>query len=74
MGYLAWDYGDREGWGALTPDNFQINGTSIKGRSEAVGFSIGVMTGGQTRGRRPDRMAQAYPELQAKVRRLYFKF
>ena len=32
---------------------------------EAIGFSIGLMTGGRTRGRRPDRMAEAYPELQA---------
>jgi len=40
---------------------------------EAVGFSIGLMSGGRTRGRRPDRMAEAYPELQAIVRRLYFK-
>jgi len=35
---------------------------------EAVGFSIGLMSGGRTRGRRPDRMAEAYPELQALVR------
>ena len=40
---------------------------------EAVGFSIGLMSGGRTRGRRPDRMAEAYPELQAIVRRRYFK-
>ena len=32
---------------------------------EAVGFSIGLMSGGRTRGRRPDRMAESYPELQA---------
>ena len=32
---------------------------------EAVGFSIGLMSGGRTRGRRPDRMAETYPELQA---------
>ena len=32
---------------------------------EAVGFSIGLMSGGRTRGRRPDRMAEAYPELQS---------
>jgi hypothetical protein len=32
---------------------------------EAVGFSVGLMTGSRTRGRRPDRMAEAYPELQA---------
>ena len=32
---------------------------------EAVGFSIGLMSGGRSRGRRPDRMAEAYPELQA---------
>ena len=31
---------------------------------EAVGFSIGLMSGGRTRGRQPDRMAEAYPELQ----------
>ena len=31
---------------------------------EAVGFSIGLMSGGRTRGRPPDRMAEAYPELQ----------
>ena len=31
---------------------------------EAVGFSIGLMSGSRTRGRRPDRMAEAYPELQ----------
>lgn len=32
---------------------------------EAVGFGLGLMIGGRTRGRRPDRMAEAYPELQA---------
>ena len=31
---------------------------------EAVGFSIGLMSGGRTRGRRPDHMTEAYPELQ----------
>ena len=40
---------------------------------EAVGFSIGLMSGGRTRGCRPNRMTEAYPELQAIVRRLYFK-
>jgi hypothetical protein len=29
---------------------------------EAVGFSIGLMSGDRTRGRRPDRMTEAYPE------------
>lgn len=32
---------------------------------EAVGFSIGLMSGGRTRGRRPNRMTEDYPELQA---------
>ena len=36
---------------------------------EAVGFSIGLMSGSRTRGRRPDRMADALPELQAFVHR-----
>ncbi len=31
---------------------------------EAVGFSIGLMSGGRTRGVKPNRMAEAYPELQ----------
>jgi hypothetical protein len=35
---------------------------------EEVGFSIGLMSGGRTRGRRPDRMAEAHPELQALVK------
>lgn len=35
---------------------------------EAVGFSIGLMSGNRTRGRRPGRMAEAYPELQARLK------
>jgi hypothetical protein len=31
----------------------------------AVGFLIGLMSGGRTRGVKPNRMAEAYPELQA---------
>ena len=34
---------------------------------EAVGYSIGLMTGGRTRGVKPNRMAEVYPELQAQV-------
>ena len=37
---------------------------------EAAGFSIGLMSGGRTRGRRPDRMAEAYPELQIQIKTL----
>jgi hypothetical protein len=37
---------------------------------EAVGFSIGLMSGGRTRGRRPDRMSEAYPELQAMFQKM----
>jgi hypothetical protein len=32
---------------------------------ESIGFAIGLLKGTKTRGRRPDRMAEAYPELQA---------
>jgi len=32
---------------------------------ESVGFTLGLMTGKRTPGRRPDRMAEAYPELQS---------
>lgn len=37
---------------------------------ESVGFSLGLMTGTRTPGRRPDRMAEAYPELQSLVLKL----
>jgi len=40
---------------------------------EAVGFSIGLMSGGRTRGRRPDRMAEVFPELQTLLKQR-FKF
>lgn len=32
---------------------------------EAIGFSIGLMSEGRTRGVKPNRMTDAYPELQA---------
>ena len=35
---------------------------------EAVGFSIGLMSGGRTRGVKPSRMAEAYPELKAMLK------
>ena len=31
---------------------------------ESIGFAIGLLRGTKTRGRRPERMAEAYPELQ----------
>ena len=36
---------------------------------EAVGFSMGLMSGGRTRGAKPNRMAEAYPELQALLKK-----
>ncbi len=35
---------------------------------EQVGFEIGLMTGSRTRGRKPSKMGEAYPELQVAVR------
>lgn len=32
---------------------------------ESIGFAIGLLRGSKTRGRRPDRMGEVYPELQA---------
>jgi hypothetical protein len=40
---------------------------------EAVGHKLGFMNGTRTRGRKPDRMAEAYPELQEMVRHLQIK-
>jgi hypothetical protein len=40
---------------------------------EEVGFSIGLLKGARTRGRRPDQMAGAYSELQKTVRNLQIK-
>jgi hypothetical protein len=37
---------------------------------ETVGFGLGLMEGNRTRGRRPDRIAEAYPELQALYQKL----
>jgi hypothetical protein len=37
---------------------------------EAVGFGLGLMIGGRTRGRRPDRMGEVYPELQAMFQKM----
>ena len=37
---------------------------------ETVGFGLGLMEGNRTRGRRPDRMAEVYPELQALYQKL----
>jgi hypothetical protein len=37
---------------------------------EAVGFGLGLMIGTRTRGRRPDRMTEVYPELQAVFQKL----
>lgn len=37
---------------------------------ESVGFAIGMMTGTRTPGRRPYRMAEAFPELQALFQKL----
>jgi len=39
---------------------------------ESVGFEIGLLTGTRTRGRKPEKMDQAFPELSAMVRRLRF--
>ena len=35
---------------------------------EEVGHQLGFMNGNRTRGRKPDRMAEAYPELQALIK------
>lgn len=35
---------------------------------EQVGFAIGLLTGGRTRGPKPHRLDQAYPELQGLLR------
>jgi len=37
---------------------------------ESVGFALGMFTGTRTPGRRPDQIAQAYPELQAIFQKL----
>ena len=36
---------------------------------ETIGFAIGLLKGTKTRGRRPDRMAEAHPELQAMLQK-----
>lgn len=37
---------------------------------ESIGFAIGLLKGTKTRGRRPDRMGEAFPELQAMFQKI----
>ena len=37
---------------------------------ESVGFTLNLLSGARTRGRKPNRIAEAYPELQELVRQL----
>jgi hypothetical protein len=37
---------------------------------ESIGFAIGLLKGTKTRGRRPDRMGEVYPELHALYQKL----
>jgi len=37
---------------------------------ESIGFAIGLLRGSKTRGRRPDRMDEVYPELQAMFQKM----
>ena len=37
---------------------------------ESIGFAIGLLKGTKTRGRRPDRMGEVYPELQAMFQKM----
>jgi len=39
---------------------------------ESIGFGLGMMTGTRTPGRRPNRMAEVYPELQALFQKMVF--
>lgn len=40
---------------------------------ESVGHALGFLSGPRTRGRKPDKMTKAYPELQATALRLLKK-
>ncbi len=37
---------------------------------ESIGFAIGLLKGTKTRGRRPDRMGEVYPELQVMFQKM----
>ena len=37
---------------------------------ESVGFALNMLTGTRTRGRKPNRIAEAYPELQESLRQM----
>ncbi len=56
------------GWDTIEMRQERSLGSARLAVLETVGFSIGLMSGGRTRGRRPDRMVEAYPELQAAVK------
>ena len=58
------------GWETTAMRQEQSLGSARVAVLEAIGFAIGLLKGTKTRGRRPDRMGEAYPELQAMFQKM----
>ncbi len=53
------------GWDTIAMRQERSLGSARLAVLESIGFAIGLLKGTKTRGRRPDRMGEVFPELQA---------
>jgi len=58
------------GWETTAMRQERSLGTARVAVLESIGFAIGLLKGTKTRGRRPDRMGEVYPELQAMFQKM----
>ena len=58
------------GWDTIAIRQERSLGSARLAVLESIGFAIGLLKGTKTRGRRPDRMGEVFPELQAMFQKM----
>lgn len=58
------------GWDTIAMRQERSLGSARLAVLESIGFAIGLLKGTKTRGRRPDRMGEVFPELQAMFQKM----
>ncbi len=58
------------GWDTIAMRQERSLGSARVAVLESIGFAIGLLKGTKTRGRRPDRMGEVFPELQAMFQKM----
>ncbi len=58
------------GWDTIAMRQERSLGSARVAVLESIGFAIGLLRGNKTRGRRPDRMGEVFPELQAMFQKM----